>query len=150
MTGAIKGVGRGGAAEGATAVGRGAAARGTGAGFAMPEGGPAGPAAAGIGAAEAAPLIGVMLALQEAGAGGAAERARDRAARRHAEAMLGELRTLQLAILGRAPGGTAPGAALERLAGLARQLPEAADAGLAATLGWLAVRARIELARREG
>jgi hypothetical protein len=86
-----------------------------------------------------------MLALQEAGAGSVAERARDRAARRHAEAMLGELRTLQLEILGRA----ASGAALERLAGLARDLPEAADAGLAATLGWLAVRARIELARRE-
>ena len=145
MTGGIKGVGRGGAAEGAAAVGRGTAARGTGAGFAMPAGGTAGPAAAGIGAAEAAPLLGVMLALQEAGAGSVAERARDRAARRHAEAMLGELRTLQLEILGRA----ASGAALERLAGLARDLPEAADAGLAATLGWLAVRARIELARRE-
>lgn len=140
MTGGIDRVGglvRPGAA---TPLGRSRAAGGAGGGFSISSGASPPPASSGIGASEAASLLGVMLALQEAGA----ERPRDRAARRHGEAMLVELRALQLALI--EGGGGA--AALERLAELAEHLPEAAHPGLQANLSWLALRARIELARR--
>ncbi|HUA77672.1 MAG TPA: flagellar assembly protein FliX [Acetobacteraceae bacterium] len=127
----------------AAAVGRGREAGAAGGAFRVAEGGAQAPAAGGIGASETAGLLGVMLALQEAGV----ERPRDRAARRHGEAMLAELRALQLALLD-GVDGAAGEAALERLAGLAERMPEAADAGLQAALGWVALRARIELARR--
>jgi hypothetical protein len=150
MTGGIDGVGGGGLPGGAAPVGRGLgrgrAARPEEGGFRLAEGNAVAPEPSGIGAAEAAPLLGVMLALQEAGGDRAPGRAGDRAARRHAGAMLAELRALQLALLGREAGDVA----LERLASLARHLPAAEDAGLAATLASLALRARIELARREG
>ena len=130
----------------AAAVGRGREAGAAGGAFRVAEGGAQAPAAGGLGASETAGLLGVMLALREAGV----ERPRDRAARRHGEAMLAELRALQLALLDGVDGvdGAAGEAALERLAGLAERMPEAADAGLQAALGWVALRARIELARR--
>ncbi len=155
MTGGIDRVGGFGGAGGAAPVGRGRGlgAAGAGGGFRVAEGAGQSPAASGIGASEAAALLGVMLALQEAGP----ERPRERAARRHAEAMLAELRALQLQLLGGAAGGAGGDAghaggdaALARLGALAGRLPEAADPELAATLAWLALRARIELARRPG
>ncbi|HUZ65120.1 MAG TPA: flagellar assembly protein FliX [Acetobacteraceae bacterium] len=100
----------------------------------------AGSALAATAAAPPAALSG-MLALQEVECAGSG----DRAARRHGQAILRELAHLQHALLS---GGTDP-AALARLADLASLLPEAADPGLAAAIRAVALRARIELARRE-
>jgi hypothetical protein len=144
MTGGIDRVGGFGAAGEAVPVGRGrvAGAGGAGGAFRVAEGASEPAAASGIGASEAAALLGVMLTFQEVGP----ERPRDRAARLHGEAILAELRGLQLALLGE-DGGEA---ALARLGALVGRLPEAGDPELAASLAWLAVRARIELARRQG
>lgn len=81
-----------------------------------------------------------LLALQE----GETDAARDRAARRHGDALLKELAALQRSLLG---GEEAPGA-LARLAELSGQVPEAADPGLAGAVRAVALRARIEVARR--
>ena len=109
--------------------------------FAVPETPSAGAEAGSVGAAAPSGLIGAMLALQEAEWGGAG----NRAARRHGEAMLGELKELQLGLL----VGAAEPAALRRLARLAEALPEAADQTLAALVQAVALRARVELARSQ-
>jgi hypothetical protein len=83
--------------------------------------------------------LGAMLALQEAESGAV----RDREARRHVEDLLAELARLQHALLGNGPDS----ATLERLAALARTLPEAADPRLGALLRAVALRAQVELAR---
>jgi hypothetical protein len=141
MTSGIDGVGGLANLEGAAAVRRGRLRSAGGSGFAVPGRSDGASDAAGVGAATPASLLGAMLAVQEA----EADRARNRAARRHGEAMLAELRALQLELLEGAMGQ----AALTRLADLADRVPAAADPGLAATVQWVALRARVELARRE-
>jgi hypothetical protein len=81
-----------------------------------------------------------MLALQETGA----EIVRDREARRHGQALLKGLAALQHALL----AGGDQGAALETLAALAGTCPEAVHPGLAGVVQALALRAQVELARR--
>jgi Class II flagellar assembly regulator len=121
-------------------IGRGRAVQSRGSGFALPESSAAPADSAAVAGAAPASLLGAMLAVQEA----EGDRVRNRAARRHGEAMLAELAALQRGLL----GGRAE-AALHRLAGLAEGLPEAADPGLAAALQAVALRARVELARRQ-
>ncbi len=82
-----------------------------------------------------------LLALQEA----EADAVQDRAARRHAGAMLDDLSSMQRALLGGDPDGTR--AALSRLADAARRGPAAADPRLGAVVRAIAVRAEIEAAR---
>lgn len=82
-----------------------------------------------------------LLALQEA----EADAAQDRAARRHAGSMLEELSSMQRALLGGDPDGTA--AALARLADAAQRGPAAADPRLGAVVRAIALRAAIEAAR---
>lgn len=81
-----------------------------------------------------------MLALQET----AVEAPPDRAARRHGRAMLAALSCLQCALL---DAGDSE-AALDELAMLAEEMPCASDPGLAAALHAVALRTRVELARR--
>lgn len=103
--------------------------------------GSAGGAAGVAAAAAAAPgSLHGLLALQE----GETDAARDRAARRHGDSLLKELAALQRGLLG---GGEGDGA-LARLAELSGQVPEAADPGLAGAVRAVAMRARIEVARR--
>ncbi len=83
-----------------------------------------------------------MLALQEA----EAEAARDRNARRHGKALLDALAELQRALL--AESDDQEGPALHRLAALLEAPPDAANPALAGVLRALALRARVELARR--
>jgi hypothetical protein len=71
------------------------------------------------------------------------EAVHDRAARRQGQAVLAGLTALQRALL---EGGD-PAVALERLAGLVANLPQATDPCLAALLEAIALRARVELAR---
>ncbi|MBN9562574.1 MAG: hypothetical protein J0H14_17880 [Alphaproteobacteria bacterium] len=93
-------------------------------------------------AAGAVPVsLGAMLALQEAGA----EPARDRAARRHGQAMLQLLAALQRAMLAGEGGGEAE---LTRLASLATEVPLASDPALRQAVAAIALRASVELARR--
>ena len=87
-----------------------------------------------------------MLLLQEVADGPVHDRqARDRRARRHGRALLEGLGELQRALLGDGEDS----AALDRLAALVEHCPEAADPALRATLAAVALRARVELARRE-
>jgi hypothetical protein len=81
-----------------------------------------------------------MLALQEAGA----EIVQDREARRHGQALLKGLAALQHALL----AGENQAAALQTLAALAANCPQAAHPGLAGVVQALALRAQVELARR--
>ncbi len=83
-----------------------------------------------------------LLALQEA----EADAAQDRAAQRHAGSMLDELSLVQRAVLQGDPIGTS--AALARLADAARHGPAAIDPRLAAVVQAIAMRAAIEAARR--
>lgn len=83
-----------------------------------------------------------LLALQEA----EADAVQDRAARRHAGAMLDDLSSMQRALLGGDPDATS--AALGRLADAARRGPAAADPRLSAVVRAIAMRAEIESARR--
>ncbi len=69
---------------------------------------------------------------------------RDRQARRHGRALLEGLGALQRALL----GGEDDPAALDRLAALVAHCPDAADPALRGTLAAVALRARVELARR--
>ena len=95
-------------------------------------------------AAAAAPApagLQTLLALQEA----EADAAQDRAARRHAGSMLHELSVVQRALLQGNPIGMS--AALARLADAARHGPAAIDPRLAAVVQAIAVRAAIEAAR---
>ena len=100
------------------------------------------------GVAPAAPLAAVdgMLLMQAVEDGPT----RDRQARRHGRAMLDGLAALQRALLGEPgdPDGVSRGA-LDRLAALAGHCPQAEDPALRATLNAIALRARVELARRE-
>lgn len=101
----------------------------------------AGTAAAGVSATSAPGSLLGLLALQEDETG--AER--DRAARRHGDALLRELAALQRGLLG---DEAEVMTALSRLAVLTEQAQEAADPGLAAIVRAVALRARIEVARR--
>jgi hypothetical protein len=71
--------------------------------------------------------------------------ARDRAARRRGQAMLGGLTTLQRALL--EDGDQDCAESLHRLAALIADMPQADDPQLAALLDAIALRARVELAR---
>jgi len=129
----IRGVGGGAAIRG------GRAPRGAAGGFRLPGATGGG---TGVEAAEgpaAASAIG-LLALQESAP--AAER--DARARRRGEAMLEELAALQRDLL----AGRADAARLHRLAGLAAG-EAAADPALRAAVDAIALRVRIELARRD-
>ena len=99
------------------------------------------PAAAAAAAAAPVGLHG-LLAVQEA----EADAVQDRAARRHAGAMLDDLSSMQRALLGGDPDGTT--AALSRLADAARRGPAAADPRLGAVVQAIAMRAAVEAARR--
>ncbi len=107
--------------------------------FAMPQEPSAAAAAATPGAAAAAVSLSGLLALQGAGP----EAPRDRTARRRGRDILDALAALQRGLLGGDAGG-----ALARLASLIEGVPLAADPRLAALLAAVALRARIELARR--
>ncbi|MGA3403095.1 MAG: flagellar assembly protein FliX [Acetobacteraceae bacterium] len=72
---------------------------------------------------------------------------RDRAARRHGQALLGALGRLQRLLL--LEDGDQR-AALQQLHALVDTMPAAADPGLAAAIDLVVLRARIELARRGG
>jgi hypothetical protein len=95
--------------------------------------------------AEAEPMapvsLGALLSLQEVEPPGE----RDSRARRHAHAILEELRGLQLGLLGDAPDPQR----LDRLARLVDSMPEAASPGLQAALASVALRAAVERARYE-
>jgi hypothetical protein len=103
--------------------------------------GPAARAGGGIAAAAVSGLA-ALIALQEAEAAAL----RDREARRRGQALLAELAAVQRALL-TSVTGQPDRASLHRLAALADQVPEAADPALAALVGAIAVRARVELAR---
>ena len=132
----MSGVGRIGGAAPLARVG--ARAGAAGGGFTVrTEGGAAGAsvrASVGIGALDG------LLALQET----MDAEVSDREARRHGQAMLAALAALQRALL--ADGGQAE--ALAHLAGLAAATPLAADPVLRATVGAIALRAQVELAKR--
>jgi hypothetical protein len=80
-----------------------------------------------------------LLALQEAGE----EPVRDRQARRRGNDLLAELAALQRDVLAGAPDA----ARLRRLAGLADDIPDAADPRLREVMRAIALRAQVELAR---
>jgi hypothetical protein len=67
----------------------------------------------------------------------------DRTARRKGQVLLAGLAALQRALL----GGGDPAEVVERLARLLDDIPQAADPRLAALLGTIVLRARVELAR---
>jgi hypothetical protein len=83
-----------------------------------------------------------VLTLQELGSKTEA----DRKARRHGQDILAALAGLQRALL----AGADDADVLQRLALLAATVPHAADRSLAAMLSAILVRARVELARRQG
>jgi Class II flagellar assembly regulator len=98
-------------------------------------------AARGAGVAASAPVaLDSLLALQQVDE----PTERDRAARRHGQALLAALSRLQRLLL--EDGDEA--AALEQIRALAEATPAAADPGLAAAVELVVLRARIELARR--
>jgi hypothetical protein len=72
---------------------------------------------------------------------------RDRHARRHGQALLGELAALQRALLGDADADTED-ALLHRLSAMLEACPAASDPALAATMAAVVLRVRVELARR--
>ncbi len=72
-------------------------------------------------------------------------REQDRRATRHGEAMLVELGALQRAML----GGGDPTEALRKLTELADAIPAATDPRLQALIGAIALRGRLQLARRQ-
>jgi hypothetical protein len=118
-----------------------ARASGRASGFAVPPG-RADSAAGTAAAAEATEVtLGGMLALQEA----ETESVRDRESRRRGQEMLAELLRLQRALL----AGPPDRGALQRLAALAADLPDAANPALRQAVAEVALRARIELARHE-
>lgn len=131
----IDAVGRAGAA---TPAGRGGG-RVSGGGFRLP-GQAAGELAAPGAASEV--TLGGMLALQEMESGAV----EDRAARRRGQDLLAELAALQRALL--EEGGEASSrAALQRLVGLARAVPQAASPALRQAVAAIVLRSRVELAR---
>lgn len=116
-----------------TGVGRKAGPTG---GFAVPE--TAGPAVAAV---PASVSLTTMLSLQETGR----EDVRDRAARRHGRAILELLAALQHELL---DGQGCASASFDRLSALAEAVPDASDPALQQVLRAVALRARIEVARR--
>ena len=112
-------------------------ARAAGAAFAMPAGSPPAGVGAALGATCPAVSLSGLIVLQDA------EPPRDRAARRRGQDILAALAELQRGLLGGEEGG-----ALSRLASLIGELPQAADPRLGSVLAAVALRARIELARR--
>jgi hypothetical protein len=138
----VSGVSKGGPAAGA----RGAATR-TAGGFCVGGAGAAPGAATAGGSGGAAPAAAVglsLLAAQENGGGGGRRgEGRNAAARRRAAAILDEMRGLQAELL----GGRPDPARLARLAALGEG-DEATDPGLREAVRAVALRARIELARR--
>jgi hypothetical protein len=123
-------------AVGAAAVSGGARAVRRGGGFGLP----AEVATASLAAAAPSAPLGGLLALQE----DAAPEPAEARARRRAGAALRELAGLQLELL----GGNADPDRLARLQRLAEAEAEDAEPGLAALLQEVALRARVELARR--
>jgi hypothetical protein len=112
-------------------------------GFLMPaESGVDTAGAAGVATPEPVAL-GLLLALQQVDE----PTERDRAARRHGQALLGALGRLQRLLLEEHGD---PTATLEQIRALAEAMPVAADAGLAAAVDMVVLRAQIELARRGG
>jgi hypothetical protein len=108
--------------------------------FSLPDGAPA------CAADQAAPAGGVaMLPLGTMLAAEALEQLADRnaAARRQGQAVMARLAALQHALLAERDRT----ALLAQLAGLVADMPAATDPGLAALLGEIALRARVELAR---
>jgi hypothetical protein len=131
---AIEGVGR------PTTVRLGSrASASSGTGFAVP----VEPGATSQAASAAAPAASLasMLTLQELGG----ETVEDREARRHSQDMLALLAGLQRALL----AGSDDMATLTQLAELARAVPRATDPRLAAMVSAIALRIRVELARRQ-
>jgi hypothetical protein len=122
------------------AVGRGRARPGAG-GFGLAAAGS--DSAREAGAAGAAAPPGSLLALQESGAAVPVEERAARARRQATEA-LDDLRGLQLALL----DGSANPAGLERLSRLGGDSQAGLEPALAALMAEVAVRARVELARR--
>jgi hypothetical protein len=130
----VSGVSRGGGAAAARGPTRSAG------GFSV-RGADSGGAVAGTAAASATAAVGLsLLAAQEDGGGRAG---RDAEAQRRADSILDELQGLQADLL----GGRADPARLARLAALGTG-EEGADPGLRDTVRAVALRARIELARR--
>ena len=125
-----------------TETARPAAAAASGAAFRLP----AEPTGAAGTAAATAPARGLdaLLALQETAASIGDGATRDREARRHGRDLLEELAALQRALL----SGDAGEATLGRLGALLQSMPAAADPALGAVLRSVALRARLELARR--
>jgi hypothetical protein len=116
-------------------------------GFAVPA--PPAPSRGAEAASALAPsaVLAGLLALQEEAE---PQALRDRAARRHGRTMLTALAELQLALLagpGEADDG-APARALARLGHLLDEQPPAEDPALAGVLAAVALRCRVELARR--
>jgi hypothetical protein len=72
---------------------------------------------------------------------------RDRHARRHGQALLGELAALQRALLGDADAATED-ALLQRLSAMLEACPAASDPALASTMAGVVLRVQVELARR--
>ncbi len=126
----------------ATEAARPAGASASGASFRLP----AEPAGAAGAAAATAPARGLdaLLALQETAASTGDAATRDREARRHGRDLLEALAALQRALL----SGDAGEATLGRLGALLRSMPDAADPALGAVLRSVALRVRLELARR--
>jgi hypothetical protein len=93
-------------------------------------------------AAQAPVALDALLALQQVDE----PNERNRAARRHGQALLGALGRLQRLLL---EDGD-PAGALEQLHTLADTISAAADPGLAAAVDQVVLRARIEMARRGG
>jgi hypothetical protein len=91
--------------------------------------------------------LGGLLALQESlGQPTMDAFEQDRPARQHGRRLLTALGGLQRLVL----SGDDPASALSALRALADAAPEAADPALAATLGAIRLRVRVELARRGG
>jgi len=108
-------------------------------GFSVAEGDARPSGTAGEADAVAETALATLLALQEHAGG----EVRDRAARRRGLDLLAELAALQREVLEGAPDA----ARLARLAGLAAEMPEAADPRLRDAVAAIALRARVEAAR---
>jgi len=109
-----------------------------GGGFVVPEDAVATASAAPLG--EATPVtLGAMLAAEALDR----DALRDRAARRHGQVVLAGLTALQRVLL---EGGD-QALSMGRLEGLIADMPEASDPRLAAVLGSIVLRVRVELAR---
>jgi hypothetical protein len=111
-----------------------------GGGFSVAEGGEA--RASGEAEAVAEASLAGLLALQEESGG----EVRDRAARRRGLDLLAELAALQREVLAGDPGADR----LARLAGMAAEVPDAADPRLRDAVAAIALRARVEAARYGG